>query len=88
MANKQAAKKALRSSERKNLINNSRKSRIRTFIRKVQDAIKSENKQDAVSGFKILESEMMKGVSKNLFHVNNAARKLSRLNKKIKNISS
>jgi small subunit ribosomal protein S20 len=86
MANTTAAKKAYRSSERKKLVNNSNKSRIRTFIRKVDDAIKAGEETKAQEAFKNLEPEMMKGVKKNLFHINTAARKLSRLYSAIKKI--
>lgn len=86
MANTSAAKKALRTSSRKRLINNSRKSRIRSFIRKVNDSIKAGNKENALSDLKDLQSEIMKGVSKKIIHLNTASRKISRLYAQIKNI--
>lgn len=88
MANTSAAKKALRTSSRRNQINNSRKSRIRSFIRKVFDLIKSGDQEQANAEFKNLQSELMRGVSKGVFSLNNASRKLSRINSKIKNISN
>ncbi len=86
MANTSAAKKALRTSSRKRLINNSRKSRIRSFIRKVNDSIKAGNKENALNDLKALQSEIMKGVSKKIIHLNTASRKISRLYTQIKNI--
>lgn len=86
MANTSAAKKALRTSSRKRLTNNSRKSRIRSFIRKVNDSIKAGNKENALSDLKALQSEIMKGVSKKIIHLNTASRKISRLYTQIKNI--
>lgn len=86
MANTSAAKKALRASARNRLVNNSRKSRIRTFIRKVNDSIESGNKDNALKDLKNLESEIMKGVSKDIMHINTASRKISRIYTQIKNL--
>ena len=79
MANTSAAKKALRSSQAKEAVNKARKSRIRTFIRKVDDAIKSGDEANARVAFKALEPELMRGVTKNVFKLGTAARKLRRL---------
>ncbi len=86
MANTKAAKKALRTSARNKTVNNSRKSRIRTFIRKVNDSIKTGDKDAALKDFKNLESEIMKGVSKKIFHINTASRKISRIYSQIKKL--
>ena len=86
MANTKSAKKALRSSERKNTVNTARKSRIRSFIRKVDDFIKSGDAVKAGEAFKDLEPEIMRGVSKKVVKLNSAARKLSRLSASIKKI--
>ena len=67
MANTSSAKKALRSSKAKEIVNKDRKSRIRTFVRKVEDSIKSGNEVDARTAFKALEPEIMKGVTKKVF---------------------
>jgi small subunit ribosomal protein S20 len=67
MANTSAAKKALRSSAAKNVINSARKSRIRSFIRKVDDAIKAGDEKKAREAFKALEPELMRGVTKKSF---------------------
>ncbi len=83
MANTASAKKAFRSSERKNDVNNSRKNRIRSFIRKIDDAIKLGDEAKAREAFKALEPEIMRGVTKKVFKLNTAARKLSRLSSAI-----
>jgi small subunit ribosomal protein S20 len=86
MANTKSAQKALRSSAQKNVVNAARKSRIRSFARKVDDAIKSNDEVKAREAFKALEPELMRGVTKNIFKINTAARKLSRLSSAIKKI--
>ncbi|MBM3579534.1 MAG: 30S ribosomal protein S20 [Alphaproteobacteria bacterium] len=86
MANTKSAKKALRSSTKKNVINSARKSRIRSFIRKVDDAIKAGDEKKAREAFKALEPEIMRGVTKKVVKLNTAARKLSRISVLIKKI--
>lgn len=87
MANTKSARKAFRSSAKKNVINSARKSRIRSFIRKVDDVIKAGDQKKAHEAFKVLESELMRGVTKKVFKLNNAARKLTRISSAIKKIS-
>lgn len=84
MANHASAKKACRQTEAKTLINKSRMSRIRTFIKKVTNAIESGNKEEAAQVFKVTQSEMMRGVKTGLIKLNAASRKISRLSQKIK----
>ncbi len=86
MANTKSAQKALRSSAAKNTINSARKSRIRTFIKKVDDAVKAGNYEKAREAFKALEPELMRGVTKKVFKLNTAARKLSRISASIKKL--
>ncbi len=88
MANTQSAQKALRSSEKKKTVNNARKNRIRTFIRKVADSIKAGNQTQAFADLKNLESEIMRGVTKKVIKLNTASRKLSRLSKQIRKIET
>lgn len=84
MANHASAKKACRQTEAKTLINKSRMSRIRTFIKKVTNAIESGNKEEATEVFKVTQSEVMRGVKTGLIKLNAASRKISRLSQKIK----
>lgn len=86
MANTKSAKKALRSSEKKNVVNSARKSRIRSFVRKVDDAIKANDEKQAREAFKALEPEIMRGVTKKVLKLNTAARKLTRLSAAIRQI--
>ena len=86
MANTSAAKKALRSNQAKEIINKARKNRIRSFVRKVEDHIKSNDEPNARVAFKKLEPEIMKGVTKKVFKLNTAARKLRRLAESIRKI--
>ena len=88
MANTQSAQKALRSSAAKNEINSARKNRIRSFIRKVDDAIKAGDQAKAREAFKALEPEIMRGVTKNVYKLNTAARKLSRMSSAISKIGA
>jgi small subunit ribosomal protein S20 len=86
MANTSAAKKALRVSAAKREVNNARKNRIRTFVRKVDDAIKAGDESKAREAFKALEPEIMRGVTKKVFKLGTASRKLTRLASKIRKI--
>lgn len=88
MANTKSAQKALRSSAKKNEVNNARKNRIRSFIRKVDDAIKAGDETKARDAFKNLEPELMRGVTKKVFKLNTASRKLTRLSAAIRKIKS
>ncbi len=88
MANTSAAKKALRSSARKNTVNNARRSRIRTFIKKVEDAVKANDATKAREAFKALQPEIMRGVTKKVLKLNSASRKLSRISAKIRKIKA
>jgi len=86
MANTSAAKKALRSSKTKETINKARKSRIRTFVRKVEDSIKAGDEINARTSFKALEPEIMRGVTKKVLKLGTASRKLKRLASSIRKL--
>ncbi len=86
MADHKSSKKRIIRNNKRNEINTNRISRIRTFIKKVENLIGGESKDKAQEAFKIAMPELQKGVSKGLIHKNTAARKLSRLSKKIKNL--
>lgn len=79
MANTIQAKKRIRRNERRALINKSRKSRIRTFIRKVEDAITSGEKETATDALRAAQPEIMRGATKGVLHKKTASRKVSRL---------
>ncbi len=86
MANHESAKKAYRQSEKKYAINKNRKSKVRTLIKKVLEAINQKDIEAAKGAFVVVQSEIMKAVSKKVFKLNNASRKISNLSKLIKNI--
>lgn len=88
MANTKSAKKALSGSIAKNLVNTARKSRIRTFVRKVEDAIKASDEPKAREAFKALEPELMRGVTKKVLKLGTASRKLTRLAAAIRKINA
>ena len=86
MANHKSSKKRILRNNKRNEINSNRISRIRTYIKKVETEISSENKDKANEAFKLAMPEIQRGVSKGLIHKNTASRKLSRLSNKIKAI--
>ena len=79
MANSPQSKKRARQNDRNRLVNKNRRSRIRTFIRKVEEAIAGVDKESALVALRSAQPELMRGVSKGIFHKNTAARKMSRL---------
>jgi small subunit ribosomal protein S20 len=87
MANTPSAKKRIRNTLRKTDINKSRRSRIKTFIRKVEDALESKDAKAAMESLKAAQPEIMRGVTKGIFHKNTASRKISRLSSRVKAIS-
>ena len=88
MANHKSAKKRIRRNQKVELINKVIKSRVRTFVKKVETAILSNNKNAAIEALKIAQPEMHKSVSKKTFKKNTISRKISRLSKKIKLIDA
>ena len=84
MANSPQAKKRVRQIARRTEVNKARRSRIRTHIRKVEEAIASGDQSAAREALKVAQPEIMRGVSKGVTHKNTAGRKISRLNGRIK----
>ena len=87
MANTPQSKKRARQSERRADVNKSRRSRIRTFLRKVEEAIESGDRDAASAALRAAQPELMRGVTKGIFHKNTAARKMSRLSTRVKAIA-
>ncbi|HEV8408199.1 MAG TPA: 30S ribosomal protein S20 [Sphingomicrobium sp.] len=83
MANTPQAKKRIRRNANREQINHSRISRIRTFIKQVESAIASGKKAEAAEALKAMQPEMARGVSRGVIHKNTAARKISRLSKRV-----
>ncbi len=86
MANTPQSKKRARQNERRFAVNKARRSRIRTFLRKVEEAISSGDKDAATSALREAQPELMRGVTKGVYHKNTAARKMSRLSSRVKAI--
>ncbi|HAT34449.1 MAG TPA: 30S ribosomal protein S20 [Rhodospirillaceae bacterium] len=84
MAHTVSARKRVRQAERRNQRNRARVSRIRTHLRKVEEAIDSGDKDAAAAAFKAAMPELHRGVSKGVLRKNTVSRKLSRLNKRIR----
>ncbi|WP_050605552.1 30S ribosomal protein S20 [Ruegeria sp. 6PALISEP08] len=84
MANSPQAKKRARQNEKRFAINKARRSRIRTYLRKVEEAIASGDKGAATDALRAAQPELMRGVTKGVFHKNTAARKMSRLSARVK----
>lgn len=87
MANSPQAKKRARQNEKRFQVNKARRSRIRTFIRKVEEAIESGNKDLATAALKAAQPELMRGVTKGVYHKNTASRKMSRLSARVKSLA-
>lgn len=87
MANSPQSKKRARQNERRFNVNKARRSRIRTFLRKVEEAIASGNKEAASDALRSAQPELMRGVTKGIFHKNTVARKMSRLSARVKAIA-
>ena len=84
MANHKSAKKRIRQTERRTLVNRARVSRIRTFVKKVELAIQSGDQKAATAALRAAQPELHRGVTRGVLHRNTAARKLSRFSKRIK----
>lgn len=86
MANTPQSKKRARQNQRRLDVNKARRSRIRTFLRKVEEAIASGDKDAAVTALRLAQPELMRGVTKGVYHKNTASRKISRLASRVKAI--
>jgi small subunit ribosomal protein S20 len=84
MANTPSAKKAVRKIAARTEVNKARRSRVRTFLRKFEDAVASGDKTAAEAAFKAAEPEVMRAATKGVVHKNTASRKISRLAKRLK----
>ncbi|ACB93660.1 30S ribosomal protein S20 [Beijerinckia indica] len=84
MANTPSAKKAVRKIERRTAINKSRRSQMRTYIRKVEEAIASGDAAAATSALQSAAPLVMRAAQKGIVHKNTASRKVSRLSKRVK----
>lgn len=88
MANTPQSKKRARQIERRTEVNKARRSRIRTFLRKVEEAIASGNADAAKDALHAAQPELARGVTKGVLHKNTVARKMSRLSSRVKALSA
>ena len=88
MANNPGAKKAIRKIARRTEVNKARRSRVRTFLRKFEDALTAGDSALANTAFVEAQSELMRAVSKGVVHKNTGARKVSRLAAQLKKLAA
>jgi small subunit ribosomal protein S20 len=88
MANTPGAKKAVRKIERRTAVNRNRRSRVRTYLRKFEEAMTSGDATAAKAAFVEAQSELMRAVSKGVVHRNTGSRKVSRLAARLKKLAT
>jgi small subunit ribosomal protein S20 len=84
MANTSSAKKAVRQIVRRTEVNKARRTRVRSSVRKVEEAIAAGDKAAAEAALKAAQPELMRSAQKGILHKNTASRKVSRLSHRIK----
>jgi small subunit ribosomal protein S20 len=87
MANTAQSKKRARQSEARQDVNKARRSRVRTFLRKVEEALAAGNADAAATALKAAQPELMRGVTKGIMHKNTASRKVARLASRVKTLA-
>ena len=88
MANTKSAKKMTRKIAKRTVINKARRSRMRTFVRKVEEAIAAGNRDAALEALRAAEPEIMRAAQKGVAHKNTASRKVSRLAARVKALAA
>lgn len=88
MANNPGAKKAIRKIEARTEVNKARRTRVRTFLRKFQEAVTGGDQAAAKTAFVEAQSELMRAVSKGVVHKNTGSRKVSRLAAQLKKMAA
>lgn len=88
MANIASARKRIRQTLKRTERNKARKSRVRTFVKKVEEALLVGNKEGAVEALRHAQPELQRACTKGIMHKNTVARKISRLAGKIKNLKT
>jgi small subunit ribosomal protein S20 len=84
MANIRSAKKRIRQTVKRTELNRARTSRIRTYVKEVEEAISAGDKSAAETALRRAQPELMRGVTKGVVHRNTASRKMARLSKRVK----
>ena len=88
MANNAGARKAIRKIEARTEVNKARRTRVRTYLRKFQEALTGGDVEVAKAAFITAQSELMRAVSKGVVHKNTGSRKVSRLAAQLKKMSA
>ena len=88
MANTDSARKRIRQTEKRNARNKARKSRVRTFVRKVEEAVAAGTKEAALEAFRAAQPELQRAATKGTLHANTVSRKISRLSASVKAIGA
>lgn len=88
MANTPGSKKAIRKIARRTEVNKARRSRVRTFLRRFEEAVAASDAKAAEAAFVTAQSELMRAVSKGVVHRNTGARKVSRLAARLRKLSA
>lgn len=88
MAHHRSAKKRIRQTARITAVNKSRRSRIRTFIKRVDTAVEAGDASLATTALRDAQSELMRGVSKGIFKKATVSRKVSRLSARVKSLKN
>jgi len=88
MANNSSARKRIRQTEKRTVRNKARKSRVRSFVRKLEEAIATGDKAVAREAFRAAQPELQRAVTKGSLHANTVSRKLSRLSARVKSLGA
>ena len=88
MANTPGSKKAIRKIEKRTEVNRARRSRVRTYLRRFEEAVRGGDAEAARGAFVEAQSELMRAVSKGVVHKNTGARKVSRLASRLKGMAA
>ena len=87
MANNPGAKKAIRKIAKRTEVNKARRSRVRTYLRKFEEAVAGGDAAVAKDAFVVAQSELMRAVGKGVVHANTGSRKVSRLHRQLKKMA-
>jgi len=88
MANNPGAKKAIRKIEKRTEVNSARRSRVRTYLRRFDEALASGDAGAAKVAFEVAQSELMRAVGKGVVHANTGSRKVSRLHRQLRKLTA
>lgn len=88
MANTTSAKKAARKIARRAAVNKNRRSRVRTFVRKVEEALAAGDRTAAEAALQAAQPELSRAAGRGVMHANTASRKVSRLTRRVKALSA